>query len=181
MIRVVEASQDQVRSLSRLDGAFLVDSQLALRLDHGRLSYTVVPIVAYTKTYPQDEIGSGAAAPAVTFIAFADDRHVGRIDLSKHWNGFAFIDYIVVDRMLRRSGVARALLQQAIQWAQAQALAGLMAETQHINVAACKLYECCGFQLSGFDADLYRAQEQFANEVALFLYWHAKAHRAPAA
>lgn len=181
MIRIVEASQDQVRALNRIDATFLVDSKLALRLDHGRLSYTVVPIAAYTRAYPQDEIGPGAAGLAATLIALSDDRHVGRIDLSKHWNGFAFIDNIVVDRVLRRSGVATALIRHAQAWSELHGLAGVMAETQHTNVAACKLYERCGFQLSGFDSDLYRAQASFADEVALFWYWHSKAHARPAA
>lgn len=56
-----------------------------------------------------------------------------------------------------------------------------MAETQDNNVAACKLYERCGFQLSGFDADLYRALASFANEVALFWHWHSKVAIVPEA
>ncbi len=180
-IRVVQASQDQARALSRIDSTFMVNSQLALCLEHGRLSYTVAPTAATIKSYARTAVTQGAAAPTVTFVAFADERHIGRIDLSKHWSGFAFIDDLVVDRTMRRAGVATALLQQATQWVQAQALPGLMAETQNNNVAACRLYERCGFRLSGFDADLYRAHDRLANEVALFWYWHSKARGTPSA
>ena len=48
-----------------------------------------------------------------------------------------------------------------------------MLETQNNNVGACKLYERCGFQLSGFDADLYRGDDRCVREVALFWYWHS--------
>lgn len=119
MIRVVQASGEQHHALSPLDGRFVGDSRLELRLNDGRLSGTVVPAPPREKAYPATQVEGDGAASAVTFIAFADDRHVGRIDLSKHWNGFAFIHSLVVDQALRRSGVAMALMRHAMAWSDA--------------------------------------------------------------
>ena len=53
-----------------------------------------------------------------------------------------------------------------------------MVETQNNNVAACKLYERCGFRLSGFDQDLYRGQDPETTEIALFWYWRPRPAKA---
>jgi len=49
-----------------------------------------------------------------------------------------------------------------------------MLETQHNNVAACRLYARHGFRLGGVDLDLYRGlPHPGRHEIALFWYWHA--------
>jgi streptothricin acetyltransferase len=59
---------------------------------------------------------------------------------------------------------------QAVAWARGRGLTGIMLETQNINVAACRLYERCGFVLGGFDACLYRGVMLGTREIALFWY-----------
>ena len=46
----------------------------------------------------------------------------------------------------------------------------LKIETQNNNVAACRLYESCGFQLGGFDRYLYQATMPGTGEIALYWY-----------
>jgi streptothricin acetyltransferase len=70
----------------------------------------------------------------------------------------------------RRQGIGRRLIEQAIDWAKARGLPGLMLETQNNNVAGCHLYEACGFHLGGFDQDLYRAIDPNTTEIALYWY-----------
>jgi streptothricin acetyltransferase len=86
------------------------------------------------------------------------------------WNRFAIIWDIAVDPPFRRRGIGRRLIEQATAWARARDLPGVMLETQHINVAACRLYESCGFILEGFDACLYRGAMPGTREIALFWY-----------
>jgi streptothricin acetyltransferase len=62
------------------------------------------------------------------------------------------------------------LIDQAIAWTNHRRLPGLMIETQTNNVAACALYERCGFTLRGYDAWLYRALNPDSTEAALFWY-----------
>ena len=47
---------------------------------------------------------------------------------------------------------------------------GLMLETQDNNVAACRLYARCGFELRGFDTHLYKALDPSSDEIALYWY-----------
>jgi ribosomal protein S18 acetylase RimI-like enzyme len=61
-------------------------------------------------------------------------------------------------------------VQQAIAWAQDRQLPGVMLETQNINVAACRLYERCGFTLGGFDRYLYQGLHPDTEEIALYWY-----------
>jgi ribosomal protein S18 acetylase RimI-like enzyme len=67
--------------------------------------------------------------------------------------------------------VGRALLQHVIQWAKSRQLPGVMLETQNNNVAACRLYESCGFQLGGFDRCLYLGLNPGTDEIALYWYF----------
>ncbi len=64
----------------------------------------------------------------------------------------------------------RRLMEQAIRWARERGLPGVVLETQNINLAACRLYESCGFVLRGFDGYLYRGIEPDSREIALFWY-----------
>jgi streptothricin acetyltransferase len=61
-------------------------------------------------------------------------------------------------------------MAQAEAWARDRSQAGIRLETQDTNVAACRLYERCGFVLGGFDRHLYAALPGSAGETALFWY-----------
>lgn len=80
------------------------------------------------------------------------------------------IDNLVVDKAWLRSGAATALIGDALAWARVEGLAGLMLETRDSNVAACRLYQRCGFVLMGVDSGLYQALPGAADERALFRY-----------
>jgi ribosomal protein S18 acetylase RimI-like enzyme len=62
------------------------------------------------------------------------------------------------------------LTLRAIEWAKEKGLPGLMLETQNNNVAACHLYESCGFELGGFDRNLYKGLHPDTKEIALYWY-----------
>lgn len=167
-MRIVTADPSGPEAALRFDGSFWVEQRLVPSLQDGRFRYRIQALEqAYEKTYadePDEEPSD------LIRLAYSGEQAVGRIDLSRGWNGLAVIDNLVVDKAWRRSGAASALIVDAVAWAQAEGLAGLMLETQDSNVAACRLYERCGFVLMGVDSGLYRALPGAADELALFWY-----------
>jgi ribosomal protein S18 acetylase RimI-like enzyme len=169
-IRILQVAGRQRNSLPALDRGFRVERRLKLCMSDGVLSHEAVAVSPFDKRYPEPSLRL-----CTTFISRAGDDLVGRIDVGRHWTGFASIDDLVVAPAHRGRGVGSALVRRAQQWAVASGLAGLRAETQDVNVAACSLYARLGFCLSGFDIDLYRAAGHGAGEIALFWYWHRPA------
>ena len=64
----------------------------------------------------------------------------GRSDLVLLWD-------VRVHPEARGQGVGRELLRRVEEWASRQGYSELKVETQNINVAACRFYESCGFDL----------------------------------
>ena len=158
--------------LDRCDSSFTVEAELCLAAEEGRISTTVRPVAPWVKRY--DDVHDAAAyidAPDhAAWLAYVDGRLAGQILVQENWNRFALIWDLSVDPPYRRRGVGRRLMAQAIEWARARGLPGVMLETQNINAAACRLYESCGFVLGGFDAQLYRGVMPGTREIALFWY-----------
>jgi streptothricin acetyltransferase len=159
--------------LNRCDTAFTVDSMLVLHVQNGEISYTVAEMPPYTKRYPRSNIDVESMLQQEDngiFFAYCDGQLAGQMILFKNWNGYAYVDDLVVEGRFRRHGVGRRLIDQAIIWAKAHNFPGIMLETQHINVAACRFYERCGFVLGGFDRFLYRGIDPHSPEIALYWY-----------
>ena len=172
-IQTREIAPDNVRDLECCDDSFVVDSRMVLNAPEGVVNYTVEPVPPYRKRYPQDDVDYQqymSSAGRAIFLAYVDGEPAGRIRLRVNWNRLACIEDIAVDVRFRRRGVGRALMQQAIAWAHSMGLGGIMLETQNNNVAACRLYERCGFVLGGFDRLLYRGVRQGTDEIALYWY-----------
>jgi streptothricin acetyltransferase len=108
--------------------------------------------------------------PIRPFILYMDGQLAGQINVSKHWNAYAWIDDFMVDTNFRRRGVGRALMEKAVDWAKFRNLPGIMLETQDVNVQACRFYENFGFRLYGFDTHLYKALNPATDEIALYWY-----------
>ena len=159
--------------VNRCDGAFTIDSRLVLHAANDVIRYTIVSVPPYAKRYPAEELDYPTylyhPAKAI-FCAYADGQLAGQVIVRKFWNGYAYIDDIVVDVKFRRLGVGRALVQAVVTWAKDRQLAGVMLETQNNNIAACRLYESCGFQLGGFDRFLYHGLNPDTEEIALYWY-----------
>ncbi|WP_338864443.1 GNAT family N-acetyltransferase [Myxococcus stipitatus] len=154
------------------DFSFDVDEEAAGPFDGPALGGTV-PVERYTKRYEMDEDGVVASNPEESMLAVVrgEGRVVGYIVVSRAWNHCAQIDDVAIDRSHRRTGMARALMDEAVRWAKARGLPMLRLETQSNNVAACRFYEKYGFRLGGFDRYLYAAiPARERPEVALFWY-----------
>jgi ribosomal protein S18 acetylase RimI-like enzyme len=160
-------------SIDECNGEFIVSAKLCLHAHDGEITYTIVDVPPYSKQYPSDEIDLSTYIghpDRVIFVAYVDDHPAGHIRLRKNWNRYAYVENIVVDVNHRRLGIGRRLIEQAKQWARSKNLPGIMLETQNNNVAACKLYETCGFKLRGFDTHLYKAIDPDTDEIALYWY-----------
>ena len=164
---------DNLADLDRRGSSFIVTARLALQATDSQVSYTIIDVPPFEKTYPPEEFNPAhylANPERAIFIAYLDGRPAGQVRLGRWWNRFAYVEDIKVQPDCRRQGVGRALLEQAVAWARQGGFPGLMLETQDINVAACRLYASCGMTLGGFDACLYRGIDPGTDEIALYWY-----------
>jgi streptothricin acetyltransferase len=171
-IVIKELNESIVRDIHRVDNEFEIVSKLVLHLKDGRLSYTTVSIPPKKKRYPPDDYDYTPYVnnPEKTaFLAYIEGQVAGELILHRHWNKFAWVEGIGVDKSYRRRGIGRALVKRGEEWARKHGLPGIMLETQDNNVGACRFYESCGFVLTGFDSSLYKASP-CNDEIALFWY-----------
>ncbi|MEN9563014.1 MAG: hypothetical protein RIR73_1258 [Chloroflexota bacterium] len=150
---------------------FTVSSKIILDMAGGKLNWAITPVEPYEKEIPIDEVDPVAfihSEDKVVFLAEVDGKLAGQIKTITWWNGYAYIDDVVVNPQFRGIGVGKALMGAAMQWSRERRFPGIMLETQDDNVAACKLYNSCGFVLGGFDQ--YTLKNFKPNETALFWY-----------
>lgn len=152
---------------------FMVTGYAQVLIGQSVASWPVEPVEPYRKNYgidSQEFCDYRDAADSTVLVAWLEERAVGHVVLSTHWNGFAHVDELAVDESARRSGVARALLDVAQFWSRKRNLPGVMLETQNNNLAACALYERCGYQVGGVDHLRYRGLDPQTREAAIFWY-----------
>lgn len=172
-IEIKECKKETVKDVNKVNGKFIIDSQLNVELKGNKITYTVTDVLPYEKRYKnedknyQDYLDN---PDRIVYLAYYGNIIAGQIILRKNWNNYAYIEDIAVDVAFRKCGIGKALLQQAVTWAQKKGLAGVMLETQNNNVAACILYEKCGFILGGFDTYLYKGLKD-TDEIALYWYY----------
>lgn len=169
-IRKMESGESpQTKSFSRKS---MVTSRLMLNIENEKLTYTIVPVNdPYERDYPPEDVNYSfdGSAPAI-FFAEVDGKLAGRIRMMKWWNQFGYVEDLAVNPEYRGMGVGRKLLERGIQWARENKFPGVMLETQDNNVPACTLYQSCGFVLSGFDRNVYKAINPNTKETALYWY-----------
>jgi ribosomal protein S18 acetylase RimI-like enzyme len=150
----------------------MVESRLVLSIENEKLTYTIVPVnPPYEREVQLEDTDYGfSEVPPTVFIAEVDGKLAGRIRLLKWWNQYGYIEDLVVNPEFRGLGLGRTLIEQGIQWARDKKYPGIMLETQDDNVPACQLYASCGFVLSGFDRNVYKAINPNTKETALYWY-----------
>lgn len=172
-ISIREMDRDNLHNASKCDADFTVDSKLVLRAEDGVIHYSVVSVAPYRKQYifeAKDYSTYIFNPDKIVYFAYADGHLAGQINITKHWNAYAWIDDFAVDARFRRRGIGRAMMQKAVDWAKEKNLPGIMLETQDINVPACRFYEKFGFALRGFDTHLYKGLTPSTDEIALYWY-----------
>lgn len=88
---------------------------------------------------------------ARTFLALSGGATVGTATgtADPHENGGRELVAMWVDPAERRSGVARALIDAVVEWARAQNAPAVALWVAEDNASALRLYEKCGFALTG--------------------------------
>ena len=170
---VEQLDTNNFKHLNQCDSSFQVDSRLNLFAENGLIRYNVIETPPYTKRFPIEKLDytDYLDNPHKTaYLALVDGQLAGQIILRKYWNNYAYVDDIAVDVHFRRQGIGRALIAQAVEWTKTAGLPGIMLEAQNNNLAACRFYERCGFQLAGFDRLLYRGIMPDTDEIALYWY-----------
>ena len=168
-IRKTDRSESpQTNSFSRKS---TVNARLVPGIENEELVYSIVPVQSYERDVPAEDVeyGFDEAGPTI-FFAEADGKLAGRIKMLRWWNRFAYVEDLVVNPESRGLGIGRRLLERGIQWARENDYPGVMLETQDDNVPACMLYQSCGFVLSGFDRNVYKAINPNTKETALYWY-----------
>jgi ribosomal protein S18 acetylase RimI-like enzyme len=168
-IRKIDSQESpQTKSFSRKS---TVNSRLILRIEAEKLVYTIVPVEPYERDVPVEDVDYGFDDTGPTiFFAESDGNIAGRIKMMRWWNRFAYVEDLVVNPEYRGMGVGRKLLERCIQWARENGFPGVMLETQDDNVPAWTLYQSCGFVISGFDRNVYKAINPDTKETALYWY-----------
>ena len=158
-----------IKSFSRKS---MVTSRLLLNIENEKLGYTIVDVQPpYEREVLLEETDYGfSGTPPTIFFAEVDGKLAGRIRVLTWWNQFGYIEDLVINPEFRGLGLGRKLLERGIQWARETDHPGVMLETQDDNVPACTLYASCGFVLSGFDRNVYKAINPNAKESALYWY-----------
>jgi streptothricin acetyltransferase len=166
--RIHPQESPQTKSFSRKSA---VTSRLVLAIENEKLVYTLVPVEPYEREVIAEDVeyGFDESGPTI-FFAEANGNLAGRIKMLRWWNRFAYVEDLVVNPDYRGLGIGRRLLERGIQWARENDFPGVMLETQDDNVPACTLYQSCGFVLSGFDRNVYKAINPNTKETALFWY-----------
>ena len=170
LIRKKEANEaPQTNSFSRKSP---VTSRLVLHIENEKLEYTIVAVEPpYEREVHAEDVDYGFSENGPTiFFAEVDGKFAGRIKVMEWWNRFGYVEDLVVNPDFRGMGIGRKLLERGIQWARENNYPGVMLETQDDNVPACTLYASCGFVLSGFDRNVYKAINPNTRETALFWY-----------
>src|ERR1041384_3074627 len=163
----------QTKSFSRKS---MVHSRLILGIENEKLVYSIVPVEPYEREVFAEDVDYGFGDEVPTLF-FAEVRATsgspvlaGRIKMMRWWNRFAYVEDLVVNPQYRGLGIGRRLLERGIQWSRENCFPGVMLETQDDNVPACTLYQSCGFVLSGFDRNVYKAINPNTKETALYWY-----------
>ena len=166
--QIGENESPQTKSFARTSQ---VTSRLALAIENERLTYAIVDVEPYERDVQIEDTDYGfLEQPPVIFFAEADGKLAGRIKMLKWWNQFAYIEDLVVNPGFRGAGIGRMLIERGVQWARENNFPGVMLETQDDNVPACLLYQSCGFVLSGFDRNVYKAIDPNRKDYALYWY-----------
>jgi len=164
---------ESLHQVDTFERSSVVRSHLMLSVKDNKINYSIVPVEPYKKilTVDRDDYAKFIDDPQkAIFFAYVEGIPVGQIKIIPWWNKFACIEELTVDVEFRERGVGRALMNHAIDWVRKQKYPGVMLETQTNNVPACRLYEKCGFVLSGFDLNAYKNDPDCRDEIALYWY-----------
>jgi len=171
---IIKMTHSTMNVFNQSNEGFMVSGRIIPKYENDKWTYTEeIFTEPFFKQYENDEIDTSyiVEKEKAVFYYYANNNCIGQIKLRSNWNGYALIEDIGVAKDWRQTGVGTALLEKAIAWAKGNNLAGLMLETQDVNVSACRFYAKNGFVIGGIDAMLYSA---FPTAKEIAVYWYYK-------
>ena len=174
-IQIREERPEALSAYSQIPIAFLVESRFRVELVEGGLGgFTLIEEklpTPYTKDYDADP-NEGPSNWAKQwdlsrwgiFSAFADGERLGGVVIAFDMQGIDFVSNrqaeavvwdIRIKPAVRGQGVGGQLMERAMAWAGARGCAVLKAETQNVNVPACRFYACQGYALEAIRRHAY--------------------------
>lgn len=155
MLTIIPLSVENQAYLNRPDARFLAGERVQLRFTRKGFLPEYVPLsVAEWRTSPSFPVAAerliGDPDHHCCF-AVLDGRCVGQFIARKGSHALCELLDIRTDSRHRRQGIATAMLNAVVEWASAQQLAGIRAETTDDCPGACQFFERCGFVLGGVD------------------------------
>ena len=156
----------------RIDTSFETGSIIEVRRSlHGFDLFERALDTTVTKTFPLglDDLAETAHEWEHTWLALDHGQPVGVVSTEhQRWNRRAVVWHLYVDAGHRRQGIARRLLDAAVDSARDGGALMAWLETSSLNVPGIRAYESLGFELCGFDTSLYEGTEA-EGEFAIFL------------
>ena len=116
--------------------------------------------------FPDGDYDYDSLAGDHVFVgAYDGDKCIGLAVLADDWFKYMYLDDLKVCKPYRRQGVAKALLDKALEIAHDRNYNGLYTIGQDNNLSACLFYLKMGFIIGGFDNHIYygTSQENKAN------------------
>jgi len=121
-----------------------------------------------TKSFPLDDLDDSRRWDSA-WLAWDGALPVGLVATEvEDWNRRLTVWHLYVSPSHRRRGIARRLLDVALEAGRARGARRAWLETSNVNVPGVRAYERLGFEIVGFDVSLYDNTEA-EGEVALFL------------
>lgn len=171
-IQICPMNETNMHLIPNHDQPYTVRGKMILKLEESKWSYTELLFDStYEKHFPVEdlELQDYLSTPdKIVLMAYVDGILAGIIRLSRAWNLYAFIDDIGVFLEYRKTGVGRALMFAAEEWAKEHDLKGLALEMQDNNMDAARFYKACGFEIGGVNTMLYK--NFGTDEIAVFWY-----------
>jgi GNAT superfamily N-acetyltransferase len=189
-VRVVQIGPDELSRYSRVSIAFQVDSVMRVEVIDSGLGGILMSECETAKPYVKDydayDDGGPERWPAEFdvknwgfFLALDESRVVGAaavafdspaVNMLRGRRDLAVLWDIRVSPESRGQGVGTALFEHVVEWSRERGCVQLRAETQNVNVAACRFYAARGCQLGHVDLHGYFGDPSVGHEVKLI--WH---------
>lgn len=113
---IFKMTHKNIRDFNTPNESFNVIGRIIPKYENDTWTYTEeIFSEQYIKQYDHVEIDLSYIDEnsKAVFLYYNDDNCIGRIMLSSHWNGYAFIEDIAVVQNWRHKGIGRALLKKA--------------------------------------------------------------------
>lgn len=173
-LKLERLSSLKEHQISNKDFSFDISRQIAQPLtqlaNDGQLTTTPTGKTTKTFEFDESEFDGADGKEKVIFALTNEDGVLAYILADKGWNKMVHVQYIAVDKSIRRGGNARRLVEAVVEWAKEIGFKAVRIEAQTNNISACLFWKRCGFVFGGYDEMLYRCSDGVEQEQAVFLY-----------